>query len=266
MNYTDTHAHYDDAAFDTDREAVLESLKDAGITKVVDCAQDVKTSKNIILLAKKYGFMYSAVGIHPEQALEASNDDYQELLNLTSPSSVHDGKIVAVGETGLDYHYEDAVPRDIQKRNFVNNIEIAIKRGLPIVIHDREAHNDCLEILKECGAFGKIPVVFHCFSGSGEFASVLAKLGTYFSFGGVVTFKNARNSAEAIRRIPEDRLMLETDCPYLSPEPYRGKRNTSRNIPLIAGKIAEILGVSQKKIAEITNANAERFFGFEKFN
>lgn len=265
MHFTDTHAHYDDIAFDEDRDSVLLSLKDSGIGNVVDCAQDIKTGKNIISLAKKYSFIYSAVGIHPEQAGEAADDDYSELEALTLPSETAQGKIVAIGETGLDYHYEEYVPREIQKRNFIYNIEIALRNGLPIVVHDREAHEDCYGILKKCGAFGKVPVVFHCFSGSPEFASRLSDEGCYFSFGGVITFKNAKKSVEAVRIIPEDRLMLETDCPYLSPEPFRGRRNSSANIPLIAGKMAEILGKSIEETAEITNRNAEAFFGFSKF-
>ena len=257
--FIDTHAHYDDERYEDDRTQVLSDVVASGVGLVINVAQDVRTTRFGMEMAGKHPYIYSTAGIHPHEAQSATEEDYRLLAEWSHPSNAARNKIVAIGETGLDYYY-DFSPRDVQKENFTRHIRIALENQLPLVVHDRDAHQDCLDLLVAEGAFaGK--VVFHCYSGSLEFAQILAERGCYFSFGGAITFKNAKKFPEILRGIPEDRLMLETDCPYMTPEPHRGTRNTSAYIPLIAGKMAEILGKSLSEVEILTTANAKRFFG-----
>ncbi len=257
--FIDTHAHYDDERYDVDRQQVLNDLPASGIGLIINAAQDLRTTRWNMETAAKYPYIYCTAGIHPHEAEKATEEDYALLTKWSSPAFAKQNKIVAIGETGLDYYY-DFSPREIQKENFTRHIRIALENHLPLVVHDRDAHQDCLDLLVEEGAFdGK--VVFHCYSGSLEFAQILAEKGCYFSFGGAITFKNAKKFPEILRGIPENRLMLETDCPYMTPEPHRGTRNTSAYIPLIAGKMAEILGKSLSDVEKLTTANARDFFG-----
>ncbi len=255
--FFDTHAHYNDSAFDGDREEMIESCRAAGMKGAVNCGTDYGTSLECVALAEKHDFLYAAAGIHPEEALKyspAAIDRIRELLKHP--------KVVAVGETGLDYYYEDSAPREIQKENFIANITLAKESGKPVIVHDREAHADTLEILKQ----EKVPegrAVFHCYSGSAEMAKEIISHGWFFSFGGALTFKNARRAVEAAAAIPLELLMLETDCPYMAPVPLRGQRNTSANIPLVAEKLAEIKGLGVDKIFEATTANALLFFNIK---
>lgn len=253
--FIDTHCHYEDAQFSEDFEDVFKKIREAGCIKLVDCAQDLETSLKILEMANKYDFIYAAVGIHPEEALKYNDNIINEIKKL----ALSNKKVVAIGETGLDYHYEIA-PREIQKENFKANLKLSLETGLPVVVHDREAHEDTLDILDEL----KIPegkAVFHCFSGSLEMAKIVAKRGYYFSFGGAVTFKNAKKFEEILKYIPNDLLMLETDAPYMAPEPHRGTRNDSSNIPYIIAKIAQIKGQKEAEVENYTIANSMRFFG-----
>lgn len=249
--YFDTHAHYDDEAFDKDRDALIQSLPDAGIALVLNPGADMASSRTAVALSQKYSHMYAAVGVHPHEAKQMIPADFTELEAL----SKHD-KVMAIGEIGLDYFYDHS-PRDIQKQRFRDQMALAQALKLPVIIHDRDAHEDCLQIVKE---FRGVCGVYHCYSGSWEMAKILLNLGYYLSFNGVITFKNARRSLEVIQKMPLDRLMLETDAPYLSPVPYRGKRNDSTRLPLVAETIAALLGQSAEEIGAITMANGRRFF------
>ena len=252
--FIDTHAHYDDEAFDEDRDSLILSLRSGGVDAVVNAAQDTETSLKCIALAEKYDFFYAAVGIHPHEANKYNVGVMEELAKLASHP-----KVVAIGETGLDYHY-DFSPRDIQKESFRANIRLAKRLGLPVVVHDREAHSDVFEILSEENV-GPGKAVYHCFSGSAEYAREIAKKGWYFSIGGSVTFKNASKIKEAVAAVPDELLMLETDCPYMAPVPLRGTRNDSRNIEHTARQIALIRDTDYEFICKLTNMNAKRFFG-----
>jgi len=253
--FIDTHAHYDDDAFDIDRDALLAAVHEKGTEIIVNAAQDYKTSLICVEMAEKYPFVYATVGVHPHEAAKATDED----LLLIEKLAAHK-KVVAIGEAGLDYHYNFS-PVDVQKKIFAANIEISKRMGKPIVVHDREAHGDILEMMmgadiKPGGA------VVHCFSGSAEMAKVIASNGWYFSVGGAATFKNARRIIEALAVIPDELLMLETDCPYMTPEPFRGKRNDSSYIEYTAKRIAGIKGISYEELCAVTNANARRFFAF----
>ncbi|MBQ7445575.1 MAG: TatD family hydrolase [Clostridia bacterium] len=257
LSFFDTHAHYTDSAFDDDREDMIASVRAAGLIGAVNCGTDYESSLECIALAEKYDFLYAAAGIHPEDALKYSPDNMNKIKGLMDHK-----KVVAVGETGLDYYW-DQVPRDVQKENFIANIRLALETGKPVIVHDREAHQDTLDILKkENVPAGK--AVFHCYSGSAEMAREIIEKGWLFSFGGALTFKNARRAVEAASVIPMELLMLETDCPYMAPVPLRGSRNTSANIPFVAEKLAEIKGLDAQTVCEITNENALRFFGIAK--
>ena len=250
--YFDTHAHLDDEAFDTDRDELISSFAEVGVSRVLNASSDMPSSYATVELCKKYDFIYGAVGIHPEAADRMKSGDIQKIAELTKEKN-----IVAIGETGLDYYW-DNVPREIQQSAFRAHCELAVELDLPIVVHDREAHRDCFDILR---GFPGIRAVYHCFSGSAEYARELEKLGFYFSFGGAVTFKNARHAPEVLRTVSHERVMLETDCPYMAPVPYRGKRNHPGYVPLIAEKIAEIWETTAEDVGEITTDNAKSFFG-----
>lgn len=254
MNIFDTHSHYDDEQFNPDRDELLKALPHQGVSFVVSCGCDLATTKINKELAEKYSFVYFAAGFHPEN-LEGANTSDIELLKeyLSHP------KCVALGEIGLDYHWMDST-KEVQKDFFTKQIQLANELNMPIIVHDREAHGDTLEILKKYKPKG----VVHCFSGSKEMAKDIIDIGMYIGFNGVITFKNARKSIEVLHEIPIERLVLETDCPYLAPEPIRGIRNNSANIIHIAKRIADELGKTTEEIINITNNNAKKLYGIEK--
>lgn len=246
----DTHAHYCDAAFDADRDAVLPRLAENGVCAVIDCGITLPESKKSIALAEKYSFVFAAAGIHPENINEAAESDlYETEKLLTHP------KVVAIGEIGLDYHWD--TPRDKQKFYFDAQLEMAVRHNMPVIIHDRDAHADTLAALRRCTPKG----VLHCYSGSAETALELLPLGFYFGFGGALTFKNNQKARRAAEAIPLDRLLLETDCPYMAPVPFRGKRCDSSLIKYTAAVLAEIKGVSDNELLKTAKENAERLFG-----
>lgn len=249
----DTHAHFDDEQFDADRDEVLKSLKSYGVGNIVNIGSSMKTSRTSVALAEKYDFVYATVGVHPSETGELCEADIDELKRLAA-----NPKVRAIGEIGLDYHYPDDVEPSIQKKWFVRQLELAKELDMPVVIHDRESKGECLEILKEHKISNG---VVHCFSGSAETAREILKLGMMISFTGVLTFKNAKKAIAACAAVPLDRLMIETDCPYMSPEPHRGKRNFSGYVEFVARKMAEIKGVSYDELVDITERNAKRFYG-----
>ena len=249
--FFDTHAHLDDEQFDLDRDTMIESLHDLGISMVLNASSDIPSSERTVALCKRYDFIYGAVGVHPHEAEHMADKDLDHIRALTKQE-----KIQAIGEIGLDYYY-DFSPRDIQKARFRDQLYLARELGLPVIIHDRDAHEDCLHILRD---FTDLKVVYHCYSGSLEYAKILIGLGFYLSFTGAVTFKNAKAAPAVVEWMPLDRIMIETDCPYLAPVPHRGKRNFPGYVPLVAQKIAEIRGKSVEEIARQTFANGCAFF------
>lgn len=252
MRIFDTHAHYDDEQFDSDRDELLsELLLSAGVSGIVNMGADLDGCHDTVELAKRYSYIYGAVGIHPETAGRLPGDWLDQLKAMLSEE-----KIVAVGEIGLDYYYEDMCPKERQKEVFVAQLELAKELDLPVAVHDRDAHGDIMEILK----LHKPRGVMHCFSGSVEMAREIVKLGMYIGIGGVVTFKNARHAVEVVADTALERLVLETDAPYLSPEPYRGKRNDARNILFVAEKVAEIKQISKDEVLEKTYQNAKKLY------
>ncbi len=251
--FFDTHAHYDDPRFREDRDALLASLPEKGVGLVVNCGSDVPTSLASRDLARRFPHVYYAAGIHPESAGEHREEDIYKVEQLCREENA-----VAVGEIGLDYHYEDAAPREVQLRLLRDQLRLALDLDLPVVIHDREAHGDCLEAVK---AFPGLRGVFHCYSGSPEMAAELTKLGWMFSFGGSVTFKNNRKAPEVVASLPPDRIMLETDCPYLAPVPFRGRRCDSTLLPYVCEAVARFRGISPEEAETLTWENGRRFFG-----
>lgn len=249
-NIFDTHAHYDDEAFDDDRESLILSLKDRGVVGIVSCGCDIASTVANQNLSHSFDDFYFAAGFHPENLEDFSVEDLEKLEPFFA-----DEKCVAVGEIGLDYHWMNST-KEKQRELFVAQIELAKAKGLPVIVHDREAHGDTLEILKATKPSG----VLHCFSGSVEMAREVIKLGMFLGFNGVATFKNARKIPEVIKEIPLDRIVLETDCPYLAPEPHRGKRNDSSFIPFVAQRIGEILGISAQEVLDVTNKNARALY------
>lgn len=249
-NIFDTHAHYDDEAFDDDRESLILSLKDRGVVGIVSCGCDIASTVANQNLSHSFDDFYFAAGFHPENLEDFSVEDLEKLEPFFA-----DEKCVAVGEIGLDYHWMNST-KEKQRELFVAQIEIAKAKGLPVIVHDREAHGDTLDIIKATKPSG----VLHCFSGSVEMAREVIKLGMFLGFNGVATFKNARKIPEVIKEIPLDRIVLETDCPYLAPEPHRGKRNDSSFIPFIAQRIGEILGISAQEVLDVTNKNARALY------
>lgn len=248
----DVHAHYDDNWFDEDREQLFQDMPQQGVAFIVNNSVDLKTAEIAKDYSEKYPYIYFTAGFHPEN-LENMPENYLDELKkyLAHP------KCVAMGEIGLDYHWD--IPKDLQLRVFKEQLQCAKELDVPVIIHDREAHGDTMDILREYKPKG----LMHCFSGSVEMMREVMKLGMYISLGGTVTFKNARHSVDCAREVPIDRLLLETDAPYLSPVPFRGKRNDSRNIKYVAEKIAEIRGMKTEEILEITCENAKRFYGIE---
>ncbi len=249
-NIYDSHAHYNDEAFDEDRAQLLASLPDKGVCAVINCGTDIATSQLSLALAREYPFIRAACGIHPHEAAACEAGYLPKLREMLG-----DEKCVAVGEIGLDYHY-DFSPRDVQLRFFEEQIILANELDLPIIVHDRESHEDTLNLLKKYKPKG----VVHCFSGSAEMAKEVLKLGMYIGLGGAVTFKNARKPLEVADVVPDDRLLIETDCPYMTPVPFRGMRNDSSYIPYAAEVLAQVKGVTADEILEITRQNANTLF------
>ena len=248
----DTHAHMDDRAFDADREELLSGLQACGISLVMNPGCSLESSRNAAALAERYPFVYAAVGSHPDAADEVNDAVLEEYRKLCKQNP----KIKAIGEIGLDYHYED-IPRDLQKKAFIAQLELARELDLPVIVHERDAHEDGLAIVK---AFPEVKGVFHCFSGSAELARQLVELGWYIGFTGVLTFKNARRAIEAASAIPLERIVIETDCPYMSPEPFRGRRNDPGKVYRMAEKLAEIRGISVEDAQRITLENGKRLY------
>ena len=248
----DTHAHMDSRSFNADREALLQSLPDQGIGLLMNPGCSLESSKKAVALAREYDYIYAAVGSHPDAADEVNDavlEEYRVLCKLNP-------KVKAIGEIGLDYHYED-IPRDLQKKAFIAQMALARELELPVIVHERDAHEDGLAIIKQ---FPEVTGVFHCYSGSAQMALELTKLGWYIGFTGVLTFKNARRAIEAAQAIPIDRIVLETDCPYMSPEPFRGRRNDPGKLYRMAEKLAEIRGISPEEAQMLTLENGKRLY------
>ena len=252
MRLFDTHAHYDADAFDADRLELLASMPGRGVELILNPGCDVPSSRAAVELAERFPFVYAAVGVHPEECGGWTGGELEALRELARHP-----KVRAIGEIGLDYYWEENPPRELQKEVLYAQLELAEELDLPVIIHDREAHGDCLEIVR---AHPKVTGVYHCYSGSLEDAKVLVKLGWMLSFTGSITFKNARKAPEIIAWLPMERIMVETDSPYLTPVPYRGKRNDSGYVRLVAEKIAEIKGLDPEEVARITLENGRRFF------
>lgn len=252
----DTHAHYDDARYDEDREELLAHLKDAGVDKVVNISAGWKGLLDTLDLIEAYPWIYGTVGIHPCDIADLNEDRLLKMQEYCRKD-----KIVAVGEIGLDYYWEkDPEVRQQQKDAFVRQLDLAIEAGLPVVIHSRDAARDTFDIMKEKHA-GTTGGVIHCYSGSPEMAAEYVKMGYYLGIGGVVTFKNAKTLKRVVETIPLEHLVLETDAPYLSPEPYRGKRNSSAYLRYVAEEIARLKGISVQEVEEITYHNAMQLYG-----
>ena len=254
----DSHAHLDDGRFDPDRETLIGSLKDNGIEMVINVGADLKSSRAAVELAKKHENIYAVVGVHPHSAKDLEGGDLNEVRDL-----LKEDKVVAIGEIGLDFYYDNS-PRDIQRKWFKAQIELAKELDLPIVIHTRDAAQETFDILKEAAQDGKLRCLLHCYSGSAEMAEEYLKLGFFISLGGPVTFKNARVSREVAKVVPLDRLLIETDSPYLTPEPYRGKRNEPMYVKYVAERIAKEKGVTFEEVAQATSDNVYRFFGIQR--
>lgn len=243
----ETHAHYDDPAFDRDRDRLLALLKDEGIAPIVNIGASIETTKSTVELAHRYDHVYAAIGVHPSDCGDLTEKDIEWLKDLSS-----DEKVVAIGEIGLDYHYDEP-DREIQKKWFIRQLELAGDTSLPIVVHSRDAAQDTYEIIKD---FRGLRGVIHCFSYSAELAREYVKMGYYIGVGGVVTFKNGRKLHEVVKEIPLESIVVETDAPYLSPEPYRGRRNSSAFIPYIIERIADLKNVSYETVERVVYENA----------
>ena len=247
----DTHAHLNDSAFDEDREELISGLPEKGIGFVMNVGCCLDSSKDCIALAEKYPFIYASVGSHPDSAGEVCEELMQTYLDMSKHS-----KVKAIGEIGLDYYYE-GFDREIQIKAFEMQMELARQAQLPVIVHERDAHGDGMDIVRK---FPDVTGVFHCYSGAAEMARQLVDLGWYIGFTGVLTFKNARKAVETAASIPLERILLETDCPYMSPEPFRGKRNDPGRLIHMAQKLAEIRGLSVEEIIAITTENAKRLY------
>ena len=248
----DTHAHMDDRAFDADRAELLRSLPDQGLELVMNPGCSLESSRNALALAREYDYIYAAVGSHPDVADEVNEEVLEEYRKLCKLNP----KVKAIGEIGLDYHYED-IPREIQLKAFRMQMALAKELDLPAIVHERDAHEDGMAVVRE---FPEVTGVFHCYSGSAEMAKVLISKGWYIGFTGVLTFKNARKAIEVAASIPLDRIVLETDCPYMAPEPFRGRRNDPGKLYRMAEKLAEIRGLSVEEIHAITTENGRRLY------
>ena len=247
----DTHAHLNDPAFDPDREELMAGLAAKSVGLVMNAGCSLESSRDIVNMTARYPWLYGSVGSHPDSAGEVDEEviaQYRELCQ--------NEKIKAIGEIGLDYYYED-IPRDIQQKAFRMQMQLAKEVDLPVIVHEREAHDDGMRIVKE---FPGVTGVFHCYSGSAEMARQLVKMGWYIGFTGVLTFKNARKAVETAASIPLDRIVIETDCPFMAPEPFRGKRNDPGYLYRMAERLAEIRGITPEEAAAITTENAKRLY------
>ena len=252
--FIDSHSNLDDERFDQDRDILIKSLKERQVDIAINIGADLQTSINSVELANKYDNIYAVVGVHPHSASEVT----EETLDIFREMSKND-KVVAIGEIGLDFYYDNS-PRDVQRKWFKEQLKLAKELGLPVVIHSREASQETFDTIKEAQD-GSLRGVMHCYSGSVEMAKEYIKLGFYISIGGPVTFKNARVVGEVAEALPLDKLLIETDCPYLTPEPYRGKRNEPMYVRYVAEKIAEIRNISVEELAKATSTNAKKLFG-----
>ena len=249
----DTHAHYDDAQFDADREALLSAMPENGVGLILDPGCDLESSRAAIALAEQYPHIYAAVGYHPENCAPYTDADLDILRRLAQHP-----KVVAIGEIGLDYYWEQNPPKEFQQAVFRTQLALARELSIPVIVHDLDAHADCLAIVKE---FPEVRGVFHCYSGSVEMARELWKLGWYTGFDGPVTYKNARKTVEVAAEVPLERLLLETDSPYMAPVPVRGTRNDSRSVRYIAEKLAALRGLDTDELIRLTAENGKRLFG-----
>ena len=248
----DTHAHMDDRAFDIDRTELLAHLPNQGIALLMNPGCSLESSRNVDRLTRQYDYIYGAVGSHPDVADEVNEEVLAEYRAIVAANP----KIKAIGEIGLDYHYED-IPRQLQLKAFKLQMELAQELNLPAIVHERDAHEDGMKVVEE---FPEITGVFHCYSGSAEMAKWLVSRGWYIGFTGVLTFKNARKALEVAAAIPLDRIVLETDCPYMSPEPFRGKRNDPGKLYRMAEKLAELRGLTVEEVHAITTENGKKLY------
>lgn len=253
----DTHAHLDDQKYDADREAMLGRARDAGVGLILNVGYDLPSSQRSVELAEQYEFVYAAVGVHPHDAKTVDEAGLEQLRQMAEHP-----KVVALGEIGLDYYYDNS-PREVQRQVFQQQVELAIQLRLPIIVHDRDAHGDVMQGLRDA-ASQLSSGVLHCFSGSYEMAMECIRLGLYVSFAGPVTFKNAVKLKEIATKVPLDRMLIETDAPYLTPEPYRGKRNESAYVAQVAEVIANLRGMSVAELAQQTKENGQRLFGIKQ--
>ncbi len=249
----DTHAHYDDERFDGDREALLAGMPEKNVGLIVNPGCDISSSRTAVALAESFDFVYAAVGIHPENCGDFEPGMIDQLRQMAK-----NPRVVAIGEIGLDYYWAENPPRELQQEVLRRQLRLAEELDLPVIIHDRDAHRDTLEIVRE---FPQVRGVFHCFAGSVEMAGELIKMGWMLSFNGAVTFKNAKKAPEVIAAVPLEKLMIETDAPYLTPVPHRGERNDSSYVRLVAEKIAQIKGLTPEEVEKATWENGRRFFG-----
>ena len=252
--YFDSHAHLDDPRFEQDFAEILARMRENGVTGMMNIGCDLPSSERSVELAGRFDWVWAAVGSHPDDADHVDTARIERYRALCKHP-----RVKAVGEIGLDYHYED-VPRDVQRQAFRMQMQLAREVDLPVVVHEREAHGDAMELLDD---FPDVTGVFHCYSGSAEMARELVRRGWYVGFTGVVTFKNARRAVETVEALPLDRILIETDCPYMAPEPYRGRRNDPSFVPLVAARIAGIKGISPEEAGRITRENAARLFRLE---
>ncbi|MBR6316671.1 MAG: TatD family hydrolase [Lachnospiraceae bacterium] len=255
MDYIiDTHAHYDDEAFNEDRESLLSSMQEAGIGRIINVGASMRGCRDSWALSEKYDFIYAALGVHPDDIVNLTEEDMDWIAEKAK-----EPKVVAIGEIGLDYHWPEPAP-SLQKQWFARQLNLARQVNLPVIIHSRDAAKDTADIL-EAEKAGSIGGVMHCYSYSAEMAKQFLNMGFYFGIGGVLTFKNAKKLKEAVAYIPMDRLLLETDCPYLAPTPHRGERNCSLYLPLVVEEMAQIKGITKEEVIRITSENARRLFG-----
>jgi len=250
--YFDTHAHYGSELYDTDREELIASMPARGVELIINPGCTLESSQGAVALAERHDHVYAAVGVHPSDCHTWSDEVEQGILALTDHP-----KVRAIGEIGLDYYWKDNAPAELQKEVFIKQMEIARKTGLPVIVHNRDAHKDTMDIVRR---YKDVRGVCHCYAGGIEDAKILVKMGWMLSFTGVITFKNARRALEIIKWLPMEHIMIETDSPYLTPEPFRGKRNDSGYVHLVSEKIAELKGISPEETARITTENARRFF------
>ena len=252
----DTHAHYDDKQFAEDRDQVLSSMQEQGVGTIVDASATVDSWERVLELTKRYPFVYGMIGVHPDEVGDLNEENFARMEQL-----LHEEKVVAVGEIGLDYYW-DKEQHEIQKEWFIRQLQLARKLNMPVNIHSREAAQDTMEIMKKYAADMK--AIIHCYSYSKEMAEEYVKMGYLLGIGGVVTFKNAKKLKEVVKAVPLSHIVLETDCPYLAPEPNRGKRNASSNLIYVAQTIAELKGTTTEEVIAVTEENARKFYGLDK--